>query len=99
MIERPHRILRWFCFATVCMLVGRSASGDEPVYQGRTLSSWMQDLAMGRYPDMEKHRDATHAIRAMGAGTLPILIDRLKVGAVPADEDADISQDSRTLSA
>jgi phosphate uptake regulator len=99
MFDQPHRILRWLYFAAACMAVGPVASGDEPVYEGRALTSWLQDLAIGRYPDMEKHRNATQAIRAMGSDALPMLTDRLKVGAIPADEDADSIQDLHTLSA
>ncbi len=98
-MKEARRISRWLCLAASCLIVGPSALGGEPTYRGRTLSSWAQDLAIGRYPDMEKHRAATLAIRSMGAASLPILMDRLRVGQIHDDEDEDIVQDCHTVSA
>jgi HEAT repeat protein len=75
----------------------------EPMYEGRTASSWLDDFAYGRYPDMDKHRRATVAIRALGTEVLPSLTERLKVP-VPLPEnlsecDDDYQRVSQTLSA
>ena len=89
---------RWMlpCCVVSLLAVLQPALGDEePVYQGRTVSSWLQDFALGRFPDMDKHRLAVKAIRAIGKEALPVLVDRLKVTSVSSDP----MQDMHTLSA
>jgi hypothetical protein len=79
-------------FLVVCQQTLRA---DEPAYQDRTVSSWLQDFAIGRYPDMEKHRAAVQAIRAIGADALPVLTERLGTTASSLDR----VQDAHTVSA
>ena len=89
---------RWMlsCCAVLLLVLLQPAWGEEePVYQGRTVSSWLQDFAMGRFPDMDKHRLAVKAIRAIGKEALPVLVDRLKV----TSASLDAVQDMHTLSA
>lgn len=49
----------------------------EPYSQGRSLTSWLNDLAYGRFPDMEKHSAASKAIREIGPDAIPLLMIRL----------------------
>jgi hypothetical protein len=51
---------------------------EEPCYQGRTLTSWLNDFAYGRFPDMDKHNAAVKAVREIGADAIPILMKRIK---------------------
>jgi len=66
---------------------------DEPVYEGRTLSSWMEDLpppmaipgtpfgfdvSVGRWYPTEKEKTSAKAIRAIGTNALPHLVASLK---------------------
>ena len=91
---RPH--LQLLCLAFSLLVSDRPAHGEqEPVHEGRTVSSWLQDLAIGRFPDMQKHRAAVEAIRAIGADAVPVLVDRLRVTPDPLDS----TQDIHTLSA
>jgi HEAT repeat protein len=73
----------------------QSLRADEPVYQKRTVSSWLQDFAIGRFPDREKDAAAVKAIRAIGADALPVLTSRLSTAA----SDLDQTQDIHTVSA
>ena len=68
---------------------------DEPMFKGRTVSSWVQDFAFGRFPDMDKHHAAVHALREIGAPATPILTKRLR----PTAQTLDSIQDSHTLCA
>jgi HEAT repeat protein len=84
------------CFASSLFLgFPQSLQADEPLHQGRTLTSWLQDLAIGRFPDMEKHCAAVKAIRAIGSDALPVLTERLKI----TSSDLDTDQDIHTVSA
>jgi hypothetical protein len=74
-----------------------SAAAAEPMYEGRSASSWLDDFAFGRFPDMDKHRRATVAIRALGTEVLPILTERLKVP-VPLPENLPDDDDYRLVS-
>lgn len=49
----------------------QSLRAEEPAYQNRTVSSWLQDFAIGRFPDMEK--DAA-AVKDRAGG--PARVDR-----------------------
>ncbi|HQU43472.1 MAG TPA: HEAT repeat domain-containing protein [Pirellulales bacterium] len=88
------------CFAAVSTMLMWSVTlnAAEPVYQGRTLNSWLEDLAYGRYPDMEKDRLATEAIRAIGADALPLLIKRFQVPPHLTEEMAEQMDDYQALS-
>lgn len=91
---RPH--LQLLCLAFSLLVSNGPAYGaQEPVHEGRTVSSWLQDFAIGRFPDMEKHRAAVEAIRAIGADAVPVLVERLRVTPDPLDS----TQDIHTLSA
>ncbi|MDB5343797.1 MAG: repeat protein [Schlesneria sp.] len=68
---------------------------DEPVFETRTLTSWLQDFAIGRNPDMDKHHAAERAIRSIGNDVLPFLVKRLEV----SDEPSEGAQDIQTVSA
>jgi HEAT repeat protein len=68
---------------------------DEPVFETRTLTSWLQDFAMGRNPDIIKHHAAERAIRSIGNDVLPFLVKRLEA----SDEPNEGAQDIQTVSA
>lgn len=72
-----------------------AANADEPAYRGRVVSSWLQDFAFGRFPDMEKDRAARGAIRSIGADAIPVLTARLRVTSAALDQ----TQDMHTVSA
>ncbi|REJ86035.1 MAG: hypothetical protein DWQ34_17955 [Planctomycetota bacterium] len=77
-----HRRNAGLLIATSVVLLATpqlAASADEPVYEGRTLTSWLEDFAVGRFPDMDKHRAAEDAIRQIGVDALPLLIERLTI--------------------
>jgi hypothetical protein len=86
--------LLW-CVALLSVVSQHSLHADEPVYEGRSVSSWLQDFAYGRFPDMDKHRAAERAIRSIGAEAIPILTERLRVTADGLDQ----VQDMHTVSA
>ena len=91
MTSQLHSLPLLFCFAGAFLLgCDPSLGADEPAYQERTLSSWLQDFAIGRYPDMEQHRAAVQAVRAIGAEALPILTQRLRTISHTSDRDQDI---------
>jgi HEAT repeat protein len=89
------------CYLAVSSLIAHSqtARADEPVYQGRTLTSWLQDFPYGNYAlydfgsDVEKQRiekyhAAERAIQALGAKALPLLLDRVAtISSAPVDSD------------
>lgn len=60
-------------FALVCLalLLGKG----QPVYQGRKLSAWLEDIDYGQ-PEAKRQK-AYEAIRIMGTNTLPFLLDDL----------------------
>jgi HEAT repeat protein len=68
---------------------------DEPVFETRPLTSWLQDFAIGRNPDMQKHHAAERAIRSIGNDALPFLVKRLEA----SDEQDDSVRDMNTISA
>lgn len=91
MTSQLHALPLLFCFAGLFCLNGDPSLGaDEPTYQERTLSSWLQDFAVGRHPDMEKHSAAVRAIRAIGVEALPVLIETLKTISHTTEPDQDI---------
>jgi hypothetical protein len=96
-----HHIAQPICVA-LALFVGlaESVRAAEPTYKGRTTTSWLQDFAYGRTPDMQKDRQAAEAIRAIGKDALPLLIDRLRISSEPLTDDEIYStQDFHTLSA
>lgn len=68
---------------------------DEPLFETRTLTSWLQDFAIGRNPDMQKHHAAERAIRSIGNDALPFLVKRLEA----SDEPDDSARAMNTISA
>lgn len=80
---------------------------EKPRYQGRSLTSWLNDLAYGRNPDMDKHNAAEKAIREIGADAIPILMSRIKstsegqalLRRSERKRDAQMVQDLHTVSA
>jgi hypothetical protein len=80
---------------------------EEPYSQGRHLTSWLNDLAYGRFPDMEKHSAASKAIREIGADAIPLLMTRLTTVSEDAvvllnndlKRQAQMRQDLHTVSA
>lgn len=91
MMARLRSFLLLF-FLVVCQQTLRA---DEPAYQERTVSSWLQDFAIGRFPDMEKHRAAVRAIRVIGAEALPVLTEELRA----TSSTSDFAQDIHIVSA
>ena len=88
--------------------VGRQeACAEEPRYQDRTLTSWLNDFAYGRFPDMDKHNAAVKAVREIGTDSIPILMERIKITSEDQtlllrsehERDAQRSQDIHTVSA
>jgi HEAT repeat protein len=78
-VVTTHRALAAVGLTVVVFLSAMDVvRGDETVYQGRTVSSWLQDFAYGRFPDMAKHRAAEDAIRKIGIEAIPILVEQLK---------------------
>lgn len=81
--------------------------GEEPRFQGRSLTLWLNDLAYGRYPDMEKHSAAVKAVRGMGVDAIPILMNRITTTSESPTQllrselkrDAQMLQDTQTVSA
>jgi HEAT repeat protein len=96
MRTQPHRIALLLLYAILLLIsTQHTLRADEPSYRGRSLSLWLQDLALGRFPDMEKHRAAEEAIRSIGAAAIPVLTDRLRV----TSDKLDQVQDFHTVSA
>src|SRR5919108_2859547 len=63
--------------AVVCLLV--LSSSDEPEYQGRELSRWLNELAHSDSPvDADKPIPAREALREMGTKVIPHLLKRLR---------------------
>jgi HEAT repeat protein len=50
---------------------------DQPDYEGKKLSAWLQDIDYGQ--PQAKREKAAEAIRSMGTNTLPFLLDDLDV--------------------
>lgn len=91
MRTQPHRIALLLPYVILLLIsTQHTLRADEPSYRGKSLSLWLQDLAFGRYPDMEKHRAAEEAIRSIGAAAIPVLIDRLRVTSDKLDQVQDI---------
>jgi HEAT repeat protein len=96
MMAGTYSLSLLLCLASSFLVVWQQTlRADEPAYQERTVSSWLQDFATGRYPDMEKHRIAVQAIRAIGADALPVLTERLR----STSSSLDRVQDGHTVSA
>ncbi len=95
MITHLRSVLLFCSAGLLLVLWPLSSHADEPEYRGRELSSWLQDFAIGRFPDMEKDRDAVQAIRAIGADAIPVLTERLKT----TSSSLDFTQDIHTVSA
>src|SRR5262245_29805351 len=54
----------------------REPAPPEPVYQGRTLSEWLEDAYPG--PFGAKYRTAEQAVQAIGTNALPWLMSEFK---------------------
>lgn len=94
-IRQVQSAMLLWCFALLSVVTQHSLHADEPMCQGRTVSSWLQDFAYGQFPDMDKHRAAERAIRSIGADAIPVLTERLKVSSASLDQ----VQDMHTVSA
>lgn len=85
----------------------RGLFAAEPHFQGRSLTSWLDDLAYGRYPDMDKAKAAASAIREIGADAIPTLMKRMQTTSEDHEvllrserkRDAQMMQDIHTVSA
>ena len=86
-LQRLLVCLACFSSAGLC-LAGPLATGEkpagvhekpaEPCYEGRTLSSWLEDFAYTGERDSVKRQPAERAIRAMGTKAIPGLVGRLR---------------------
>lgn len=73
-----HAILGFGLLSASLLAAQQDACAEEPQYQGRSLTSWLNDFAIGRFPDMEKHEAAVQAVKEIGSDSLPMLMDRIK---------------------
>lgn len=62
--------------AVLCITIWRR-SGNEPTYQGRALSDWLDD-AIYADPNSMARRNARQAIQQIGTSALPHLLQRLE---------------------
>jgi hypothetical protein len=98
MKTRFDQLSQLFCYATFLWIALQQAvHADEPTYQGRTVSSWLQDFSYGRHFDYEasriateKHEAAERAIRSLGTNALPVLTDRLRVSSASQNSEQDV---------
>src|SRR5437773_9802336 len=79
-MTRRFAILICFLLAGIGgFLLWRASGPREPVYHGRTLSSWLdQKFPMVRPPVQQDWRAADEAIRHIGTNAIPVLLNMLR---------------------
>lgn len=76
-----HRLGALWAFSLAWLALMQSLlDGGEPVYQGKTLTSWLSDFDFGRFQDAAKtakNEAAERAVEAIGPAAVPVLVERL----------------------
>jgi hypothetical protein len=63
--------------AVIIFFVVRSQQPREPNYQGRSLSSWLEDFSDDSDEGFNTNSPASVAVRSMGTNTIPFLLEIL----------------------
>jgi hypothetical protein len=82
MWKRVYIALAVLFVAVVSVMVWQGPREPEPVYQGKRLSVWLENLYKATTSAISDHR-AEHAIRQIGTNALPMLIARLRARDTP----------------